>query len=284
LGFALGAVDFIHKPVSPPIVNARIRMQLALKVAADEREDRNTYLEREVDLRTQEIERRLAETRASQDVTLVALALLAETRDNETGNHLFRTQHYVRTLATHLQNHPKFSAYLSDVVIDQLFKAAPLHDIGKVGIPDRILLMPGRLDPQDFEIMKTHAEIGQKAIANAQQRVGTKIPLLDLAMEIAHGHHEKWDGSGYPQALAGEDIPLSARLMALADVYDALISRRVYKAAMPHEQAVSIMAQDPGCHFDPDLLDAFLRVQDQFRAIAERFADQGEPEIMKFNP
>ena len=276
LGFALGAVDYITKPISPPIVNARVRTHLALKAAADFLQDRNVYLEQEVERRTEEARRRTEELRISQEVTMVALASLAETRDNETGNHILRTQHYVLALARHLRGHARFSAALSEEIVDRLFKAAPLHDIGKVGIPDRILLKPGRLDAAEFEIMKTHTTLGRDAIENALKRVGVHIPLLEIAKEIALSHQEKWDGSGYPEGLAGEAIPLSARLMAVADVYDALISRRVYKAPMSHEQATEIIVAGRGRHFDPDISDAFVVLEQQFRTISIRFADQDE--------
>ena len=276
LGFALGAVDYITKPISPPIVNARVRTHLALKAAADFLQDRNAYLEQEVERRTEEARRRTEELRISQEVTMVALASLAETRDNETGNHILRTQHYVLALAKHLRGHARFSAALNEEAVDRLFKAAPLHDIGKVGIPDRILLKPGRLDADEFEIMKTHTTLGRDAIENALKRVGVHIPLLEIAKEIALSHQEKWDGSGYPEGLAGEAIPLSARLMAVADVYDALISRRVYKAPMSHEQASEIIAAGRGRHFDPDISDAFVVLEQQFRSISSRFDDQDE--------
>ena len=276
LGFALGAVDYITKPISPPIVNARVRTHLALKAAADFLQDRNVYLEQEVERRTEEARRRTEELRISQEVTMVALASLAETRDNETGNHILRTQHYVLALARHLRGHARFSAALSEEIVDRLFKAAPLHDIGKVGIPDRILLKPGRLDAAEFEIMKTHTTLGRDAIENALKRVGVHIPLLEIAKEIALSHQEKWDGSGYPEGLAGEAIPLSARLMAVADVYDALISRRVYKAPMSHEQAAAIIVAGAGQHFDPDISDAFVALQAQFQMISSRFDDQDE--------
>ncbi|MCF8178983.1 MAG: two-component system response regulator [Sulfuritalea sp.] len=276
LGLSLGAVDYIAKPISPPIVRARTRTHLMLKAAADFLQDRNTYLEHEVEHRTEEIRRRTEELRISQEVTMVALASLAETRDNETGNHILRTQHYVLALARHLNGHARFSSALDDEFIDRLFKAAPLHDIGKVGIPDRILLKPGRLDAEEFEIMKTHATLGHDAIENAQRRVGVSVPLLEVAKEIALSHHEKWDGSGYPEGLAGEAIPLSARLMAVADVYDALVSRRAYKEPMSHEQAAKIVVAGRGQHFDPDITDAFFALQAEFQMISKRFDDADE--------
>ena len=226
-GFDVGAVDYITKPISAPIVLARVRTHLTLHVASIFLTDQNAYLERELKKRTEE-------TRMVEEATVLALTSLAETRDNETGNHILRTQRYVRALAASLRDHPRFAHYLSDETIALLYKSAPLHDIGKVGIPDRILLKPGRLDADEFEIMKTHAALGYAAIQRAVERVGRRVPFFQIAGEIALSHQEKWDGSGYPQGLAGEAIPISARLMALADVYDALISKRVYKEALSH--------------------------------------------------
>jgi len=266
VGLALGAADFITKPINPPIVLARVATQLQAKAGADFLRDQNQFLQTEVQKRTRELA-------AIQDVTILAMASLAETRDNETGNHIRRTQHYVRALATALKDHPRFSAALSDHVIDMLYKSAPLHDIGKVGIPDRILLKPGRFEPHEFEVMKTHTTLGRDAIQHAEDQLGMPVEFLQYAKEIAYGHQEKWDGSGYPQGLAGEAIPLSARIMAVADVYDALISRRVYKEGMPHAKAVDIMREGRGSHFDPDILDAFLGMLDEFQRIAQKFAD-----------
>lgn len=267
MGLELGAVDYITKPISPPIVLARVRNHLALKASAD-------FLRNKADFLEAEVVRRTAEVMAIQDVTIMAMASLAETRDSDTGNHIRRTQHYVKVLAQHLRKHPRFASVLDDDrYIALLFKSAPLHDIGKVGIPDRILLKPGKLTFEEFEIMKTHTTLGRDAIQSAEEHLGMKVEFLNLAKEIAYGHQEKWDGSGYPQGAAGEAIPVGARLMAVADVYDALISRRVYKEGMPHEKAAAIIVQGRGQHFDPDIVDAFVAVQDQFQAIAQRFAD-----------
>ncbi|MEM5432456.1 two-component system response regulator [Cupriavidus oxalaticus] len=266
LGFEVGAVDYIMKPVSAPVARARIASQLALKQAHDFLRDRSAWLEAEVQRRTREIE-------LIEDATIIALAALAETRDNETGNHIRRTQHYVRALARKLQHEPDFAGRLDDKAIDLMFKSAPLHDIGKVGIPDRILLKPGKLTAEEFEVMKTHTTLGRDAIADAEAQCGTTSSFLRYAREIAHHHHEKWDGSGYPDGLAGEAIPLSARLMAVADVYDALISRRVYKPAFAHEDAVRIIGEGRGRHFDPRVIDAFLAITGEFHAIALEYAD-----------
>ena len=268
-GLELGAVDYLTKPVSPPIVMARVRNHLTLKASADFLRDKNDFLELEVAKRTREV-------MAIQDVTILAMASLAETRDSDTGNHIRRTQFYVKALAQQLKGHQRFASTLTDHYIGMLFKSAPLHDIGKVGIPDRILLKPGRFTPDEFEIMKTHTTLGRDAIQAAEDQLGTKVEFLNMAKEIAYGHQEKWDGSGYPEGIGGDAIPLSARLMAVADVYDALISRRVYKEGMPHERAVEIIAEGKGHHFDPDIVDAFVGLQAEFQDIARRFADSDE--------
>ncbi|HZX27893.1 MAG TPA: two-component system response regulator [Telluria sp.] len=265
-GLELGAVDYITKPVSAPIVLARIKTHLSLKRVHDFLKDQNQFLESEVVRRTREIA-------ALQDVTIHAMASLAETRDNETGNHIRRTSHYVKELAEYLREHPRFGYFLTETNIELLFKSAPLHDIGKVGIPDRILLKPGRFEPHEFEIMKTHTTLGRDAIAAAEKEMGYTVDFLKFAKEIAYSHQEKWDGSGYPEGLVGDAIPISARLMAVADVYDALISRRVYKDGMPHEAAVKIIVEGKGQHFDPDVVDAFVAIQAKFVDIARRYAD-----------
>lgn len=265
-GLEMGAADYVTKPISPPIVLARVKTQLENKAAADFLRDQNAYLETEVAKRTRELS-------AIQDVTILAMASLAETRDSDTGNHIRRTQYYVKALAEKLQSHPRFIQFLKNQTIDMLFKSAPLHDIGKVGIPDRILLKPGRFEPHEFEIMKTHTTLGRDAILHAEKQLGMQVEFLNLAKDIAYYHQEKWDGSGYPTGESGDDIPISARLMAVADVYDALISRRIYKEGIPHEKAVEIIKEGRGSHFDPDIVDAFVELQEEFRAIAARFAD-----------
>ena len=265
-GLNCGAVDYITKPIRPLIVLARVRTQLEVKRARDFLRDQNSFLEAEV-------ARRMGENQLIQQVSIHALARLAETRDPETGNHLRRTQEYVRTLANGLKNNPRFSAYLDDRTIDALAKSAPLHDIGKVGIPDYILLKPGKLTPEEWEIMKTHAELGSNAIAQAEKDAEKPVAFLAIAKEIAHYHHEKWDGSGYPAGLVGDAIPISARLMALADVFDALICRRIYKSPMPFEQARQIIVEGSGLHFDPDVVATFIREAETFQRIAQAYAE-----------
>jgi putative two-component system response regulator len=265
-GLLKGAMDYITKPIRPPILLARVRTQLELKQARDQMRGRNQWLEAEVT-------RRMAENQRIQDVTIHALARLAETRDNETGNHILRTQEYVRTLASRLQRNPRFADRIDDHLVALLAKSAPLHDIGKVGIPDRILLKPGRLDADEWEIMKTHAQLGADALVHAERDVAHPVEFLQCAKQIARSHHERWDGHGYPDGLAGEAIPLPARLMALADVYDALISQRVYKPPFPHEQAFAMIVAERGRHFDPDVVDAFVDCHAELNAVALRFAD-----------
>lgn len=209
----------------------------------------------------------------AKDAIILAMASLAETRDNETGNHIRRTQHYIRVLAEAARGHPAFRSELSEALVELLYKSAPLHDIGKVGIPDRILLKPGRLSKDEFAIMKTHCELGMLAIANAQQHLGVSSNFLSVAQQIVLTHHEKWDGSGYPLGLKGQSIPLAGRLMAVADVYDALVSERIYKSAIPHAEAVAIILAEKGKHFDPELIDVFETVAPRFNEIHERFMD-----------
>jgi putative two-component system response regulator len=279
-GLDLGAADYITKPFSPPIVLARVRHHVRLARALRIIAGQNSFLDQRVAERTaeladanNELRQTIHQLSMTKDATIVALSSLAETRDNETGQHIRRTQNYVRELALRLRETPEFSAALDDAVVETLYKSASLHDIGKVAIPDRILRKPGRLSAEEFEIMKTHCDHGRSAIETAEAALLDESSFLRLARDIAWSHHERWDGMGYPRGLAGSDIPLAARLMAVADVYDALICRRVYKAPMSHETAVGLIRDGRGTQFDPQVTDAFLAIEGRFRAIAERFAD-----------
>ena len=267
-GFQMGAVDYITKPFEITEVQARVKTHLSLVIARGELEMQNEILEIKVDERTRELA-------VTQDVTIHSLAVLAETRDNETGGHILRTQRYVQVLARRLAYSPKYSDVLDEKTVGLLFKSAPLHDIGKVGIPDAILLNPGKLTDEEFAIMKTHCHLAYQTLLRAEKlfEMESKPSFLSHARDIAYTHQEKWDGSGYPRGLKGEEIPLSGRIMAVADVYDALICKRVYKPPFPHERAVSIISEDRGTHFDPDVVDAFLEIQDDFKTIASELAD-----------
>ena len=215
------------------------------------------------------------EVKTTRDVAIVSLSALAESRDNETGAHILRTQEYVKALAEQLSLSPQHATLLTPNYIELLYKSAPLHDVGKVGIPDNVLLKPGKLTFDEFEIMKGHPQIGADALSIAEKQLGTSS-FLRVAKEISLTHHEKWDGSGYPNQLGGEDIPLSGRLMALADVYDALISKRVYKPAFSHDKAKAIILEGSNTHFDPDVVEAFLAIEARFISIAAQYTDSAD--------
>jgi putative two-component system response regulator len=265
-GLELGAVDYVTKPVAPPILLARMQTHLRLREAHNTLKNQNTQLEELVNKRTQELLH-------SQDLTIFALGSIAETRDNETGNHIYRTSAYVEVMARRLAAQSSWQNSMTATDWELIWKSAPLHDIGKVGIPDNVLLKPGKLTPDEFDIMKGHSLLGYNAIRAAESRSHSDDSVLRVAAEIAYTHHERWDGKGYPQGLSGSDIPLSGRLMSLADVYDALISKRVYKPAFPHAEAVQIIREGRGSQFDPEIVDIFLELSDQFNDIALRFSD-----------
>lgn len=264
-GLALGAVDYITKPFSPELVKARVKNHLELKRHRDNLEEL--------------VKERTRELTLTQEVTISSLSSLAETRDPETGGHILRTQRYIRALARKLQNHPKYRGFLDEKTIEFIFISAPLHDIGKVGVPDHILLKPVKLTDEEFKVMQNHVILGYDILRLAEAKLG-KNSFMTFAKDIAFTHQEKWDGTGYPRGLKGEDIPVVGRLMAIADVYDALISKRVYKPPFPHAKAVSTMLKGRGTHFDPDMIDAFLEIEEEFRKIALEFADFAEERKM----
>lgn len=206
-------------------------------------------------------------------VLAFAMVSLVGTRTADTDKHILRLRHYVKVLIQRLAVHPQFAAALTPTCIAVLEQALVLHDVGTIGIPDRILLKPGPLTAAEFEIIKTHTSLTRDAIELAEKVLGYQSDLLQMVKELAYSHHEKWNGSGYPQGLAGEAIPLSARILAIADVYDALISDRVYRSGLSHDRAVAIIFEGRASHFDPDMVDAFIEIQDEFQAIALRFTD-----------
>lgn len=269
LGFELGAVDFIHKPIAPSIVLARVRTHLQIKVWQTFLEDQSAWLQSEVD-------RRVNEVLKLQEASIRVMVSLAEFRDECTGNHIRRTQTYVRLLAEYLSRQPRDAEFLTAEHIDQIAKAAPLHDIGKIAIPDHILLKPGKHTPEEFELMKTHSIKGERMLARTRTEMGEENLMLHFASQIARSHHERWDGTGYPDGLSGEAIPLAARLMAVADVYDALRSRRPYKVPFSHEEAIGMVVAQRGAHFDPLLVDALEAMQDEFSRIASQLADAAQ--------
>jgi putative two-component system response regulator len=261
-----GAADVVARPLVPEVLLARVASQLELKLSRELLAHQGLHLEQLVAERTRELSE-LA------DAAAWALASLAEQRHGKTDSHLCRVQHYVAALGRKLQTHPRFAPELSEANIAVLFKAAPLHDIGKVAVPDTILMKPAPLTPEEFEVMKQHTVLGRDVIDRVIQRLGTTTPFLRFAREITYSHQERYDGTGYPQGLSGDDIPISARLLAVADVYDALISKRVYKPAFTHETAIELIRQGSGEHFDPDVVDAMLEIEEQFMDIAASFPD-----------
>ncbi len=269
--FHAGAVDYITKPFDAMEVKARVNTHLSLRLAKIEISKQNKTLEEKVLERTEELS-------LTQEVTIEAMACLAEYRDPETGGHIKRTKNYVRVLAQKLRSIPKYADYLTDDVIDLMYKSAPLHDIGKVGIRDEVLLKPGRLTDKEFEEMKSHTVIGHNALYTASKKLG-EHSFLKYSMDFAKYHQEKWDGSGYPDGLSGDKIPLVARIMAIADVYDALISKRVYKPPFTHEKAIGIIKENRGTHFDPEITDIFLENNELFREIAIEYADFAEEKL-----
>ncbi|QDV71580.1 Cyclic di-GMP phosphodiesterase response regulator RpfG [Rosistilla carotiformis] len=247
-GFAGGTDDYITKPFNPH--------ELLMRVG---------------------VGRRIVQLE-SANMTIFALAKLAESRDPETGAHLERVQRYCRILAEHLQRNPRFADKVNDDYVDLICRTSPLHDIGKVSIPDNILLKPGRLTKEEFDVMKTHTVRGAETIESLLHEFPNTC-FLKMALNIIISHHEKWDGSGYPHGLVGQQIPLCGRIMAIADVYDALTSKRVYKEAFSHERAKSIIVGDSGTHFDPDMVDAFVAMEEEFVTIASRFAEPLSPNV-----
>ena len=272
-------MDYITKPFRSAIVLERVRVHLELKRARDILKDQNEWLEAEVG-------RRLKENQLIQDLTLTVITELADTRDAETAHHILRTRSYVEILGRCLQLQSAYASELTEAYLNNIVKASPLHDIGKIGIPDSILLKPGRLTEAEFEIMKRHCSIGgqairraiDKALAMNRSKLEAGKPLslqfLEVAKTIADHHHEKWDGSGYPQGLKGADIPLPARLMALADVFDALTTPRVYKQAWSLAETVDYVRQQSGLHFDPDVVEAFVSEQAAFAEVMSQMADR----------
>ncbi|WBG65663.1 two-component system response regulator [Pseudomonas citronellolis] len=268
-GLDLGAVDYITKPISPPVTLARIRAHLKLKANADFLRDKSEYLELEVRRRSRELQ-------AAQDATLEAMATLCDLRDNPHSRHLLRIEQYMRLLADALARREGEAGGLDLEQIELLARSAQLHDIGKVAVPDRVLLNPGQLSPEDQLLMQSHTRIGHDALAAAERRLGSPAEFLRYAKEIAYGHHERWDGSGYPRGLRGEQIPLSARLLALIDCYDELTSRHPYHATLSPDEARQQILAASGSHFDPQVVEAFAEVADGFAAIAIRYADDAQ--------
>lgn len=271
-GIELGADDYVSKPYKPAILKARISASLDRKhlhdrekIYVEKIKAMNANLQKYVDKQTKEIIK-------GHEAMIFAICKMVESRDNETGKHLERICEYSKALALQLQKLPKYMDAANDTFIDILYKASPLHDIGKIGVPDHILKKPDKLTPEEFEIMKTHAKIGEESLYKIYKE-NPSNPVLYMGSQIAGKHQEKWDGTGYPNALKGESIPLAARIIALADVYDALTTVRPYKEAFTHTRAKEIILEEEGKHFDPDIVKAFLEIENTFISIHEAFSD-----------
>lgn len=262
-GLDLGAVDYIRKPLNLESLRKRIQIHVNLKQASKFLETVNINLEHTVQERTKELV-------LTRNITINALIGLLEVRDIESSNHTKRTQFIIKALCEQLRTKPQYARVLTDEYIKAIFDTSPLHDIGKVGIPDNILLKPGKLTFEEFEIMKRHVIYGINALKVEIKEI--RMPqFIETALECISGHHEKYDGTGYPNGLKGREIPLPGRLMAIADVYDALISKRVYKDAFSHDHAITYIKEQQGQHFDPDLVDAFIAIQDEIKEIAIKY-------------
>lgn len=265
-GLELGAVDYIRKPLNLESLRKRIEIHVRLRNATKALEESNANLEQTVTDRTMELV-------LTRNITIQALIGLLEVRDIESSNHTKRTQWMMKALCEQLKTKEKYFSLMSGSYIKELFETAPLHDIGKVGIPDSILLKPGKLAEDEFEIMKRHVIYGVNAIK--LEVVEGEIPsFIKTAIECISGHHEKYDGSGYPNGLKQDEIPLPGRLMAIVDVYDALISERIYKEAWPHEKAVALIREQSGKHFDPEIVDAFLAEEERIKEITKKYSHQ----------
>jgi putative two-component system response regulator len=275
MGFKLGAVDYIVKPFNIEEVRARVKTHLMLSLAQKALQNQNEILEIKVEERTREL-------MLTQQATIMSSASLAEYRDLETGGHIKRIKEYVHIIAKELMNNPKYQNMINDKYIDFLVQSSPLHDIGKVGVPDAILKKSGKLDTDEFEIMKKHTTYGKNAIETVEKDLG-ELAFLHLAKEMAYTHHERWDGLGYPRGIKGNEIPLSGRIITVADVYDGLVSRRIYKPPYTHQVAVEMILKGKSMQFDPDVVDAFVGCLEEIRHIAIEQADSVEEREVLMN-
>lgn len=277
LAIASGCSDYLAPPFIPSVINAKCKTHISL---ANLKRDFAANITSTPDITTTSANEyvEVKELLAVQDAAILCLATIARVRDHSTGNHILRTQHYVKALAEHLRKSPEYSDKLDNETIDLFYKTSALHDIGKVGIPDSVLQKPGELTPEEYAVMKTHTQLGFQAVHSARlllerESSGRASKFLEIAQQVTLSHHERWDGNGYPQGLKGEEIPLVARLMAVADVYDAMISRRPYKNAMDHDYVTSVISRGSGSHFDPTIVAAFLDLQDMFDRISLKLED-----------
>ena len=270
-----GADDFLVKPFDSVLLEARIRSSIRTKMLHDQIFEYQDQLENQNERLEEAVQERTAQIVRTQEVTVFSLAKLAESRDNETGDHLERMRCYAREVADELIKLPKYRKIHDQTFVKQIYESSPLHDIGKVGIPDTILLKPGKLTSDEFRVMKHHTVIGGDTLSAADKEAGENS-FLAMGRDIAYSHHERWDGTGYPFGLKGDEIPLASRVVAVSDVYDALSSKRPYKEPFSHEKSVAIILEGRGSHFDPEVVDAFLRREKDVIRIRETFTSCGK--------
>lgn len=268
----MGAVDYVTKPFNPILLQSRVSASLERKHLSDMEENRRIQVELNNEYLSEQVREKVLEISRSQLAAIFAMSKLAESRDPETGEHLERMREYCKVLSDQLSRISKYSSIIDREFVDSIYAASPLHDIGKVGVEDSVLLKPGKLTEEEWVQMKLHPVIGAETLREVdRQHPGNAF--IQTGIEIAESHHEKWDGSGYPHGLSGETIPLSARILALGDVYDALTSKRCYKDAFSHEKSVNIILEGDGRHFDPDVVIAFKETEDEFQRIRKEFID-----------
>jgi cyclic di-GMP phosphodiesterase len=267
MALELGAVDYIAKPFSPAVVRARVRTQLALRSASETILRQKAALEEQVALRTRQMEAALQQVRHASIETIIRLSWAAEYKDEDTGEHALRMSYYSAAIARRLG--------LPDRDVEAILRAAPMHDIGKIGVPDHVLLKPGPLDPAEWETMKQHTTIGARILS------GSGSETIKLASVVALAHHENWDGTGYPQGLRGEEIPLAARIVAVADTFDAVMSKRPYKPACSFETALKVLHERRGSRLDPRIVDAFMAVKNEIIEISATYQDRDVSPLSK---
>jgi putative two-component system response regulator len=268
----MGAVDYVTKPFNPVLLQSRVSASLERKHLHDMEENRRIQVELNNEYLSEQVREKVLEISRSQLAAIFAMSKLAESRDPETGEHLERMREYCKLLSEQLSRMPKYRSVIDREFVDSIYAASPLHDIGKVGVDDSVLLKPGKLTEEEWVQMKLHPVIGAETLREVdRQHPGNAFILTGI--EIAESHHEKWNGTGYPHGLSGETIPLSARILALGDVYDALTSKRCYKDAFSHEKSVNIILEGNGSHFDPDVVLAFQETELEFQRIRKEYID-----------
>ena len=285
-GYEAQADDYLVKPFNHDELLSKVRVHIRLGNTQRELSAAKEQLQIHADGLEELVEQRTRQWAATQDMTVFALARLTDSRDTETGEHVLRMRYYAQTLAVDLGQRGPYADIIDDRFLQNLYRSSPLHDIGKVAVPDAILQKPSRLDAEEIEIMKRHVLAGAETLEQARDYVG-RGSFMDMAAEIARYHHEKFDGSGYCEGLRGQAIPLSARIVALADVYDALTSRRVYKPSMPPDEAYETILAESGAHFDPVIVEAFVRCFDEFRTaggVAPWMQSMPHPSALSCNP